>query len=84
MGCVGQVGALGPGGEAGGSGLFMLLSRGERACGARAGSAAAGGRGAGPWERAGRSSHLVFLPSPDPTVWPWERFSPSLGSFPHP
>lgn len=81
MGCVGQVGALGPGGEAGGSGLFMLLSRGERACGLRGGG---GGRGAGPWERAGRSSHLVFLPSPDPTVWPWERFSPSLGSFPHP
>lgn len=84
MGCVGQVGALGPGGEAGGSGLFMLLSRGERACGARAGSAAARGGVPGPGREQGGLRTLSSCPARTPTMWPWERFSPSLGSFPHP
>lgn len=56
MGCVGQVGALGPGGEAGGSGLFMLLSRGVRVGHVRAPRR----RGAGC--RALGESRAVFAP----------------------
>lgn len=81
MGCVGQVGALGPGGEAGGSGLFMLLSRGERACGARAGSAAAGGGVPGPGREQGGLRTLSSCPARTPPCGPgsvspplWARF----------
>lgn len=76
-------GGAGSGGRGGWLGTVHAAERGERGVHVR-GLRGGGGQGAGPWARAGPSVRLVFWPSPDPAGWPWERFSPSLVSFPRP